>query len=747
MSTPEYSPDELTELLSGLMPDIPGHRVMRLIGRGGMSYVYLGVQESLDRQVAIKVIRPDALKDEVSKLRFEKEARTIAKLQHPCIVGIYEVGRTDEGLLYYVMPFLSRGHVGQRDLTSDEPRVIEVLRAMLWALDYAHVRGIVHRDVKAENVLFDNGDRPVLADFGIAISKRDRARITGTGQAVGSSPHMAPEQARGERVDGRADLYSLGVLAYELLCGRLPFQNTDPLGMAVMHAVDPVPPLPADKQHWQAFVERALAKSPAARFADAHEMMAALDQVEAQSVQARARLAAPPVVPAAGRRAALPSMPTPPPLPRLPSLPALPRHWRVPLAVAAGVLTAGIALAWWWPGPGEPPAQPTLAAPAASAPAAPAAASVEALPPTAQLAPVQPEAETPATGDALLALEPPAAPVPVLPPGERELAAARQQIQRRRLTQPAGDNALESLRAARLVLPKAPALGELGERWLQAATPYLVDALANGRGDAARALFGHAAALADELRLREGAAWPPIERAVVAPLAARLQAALAAGDAAALRAAKAEIADWRLAPALFEPAWSTPIVTARVGDRIGGGMILVRLPTAERAGLAMMASAVSRADYAAFAAASGRAAASCRIRTARVTLVKRSWSKPGFEQADGQPVLCVSIADAEAFAAWRGARDGVRYRLPTAAEWQAHAGTGAVVVAAPGPQGRVREWPGGCGAQCRAVGTGWRDAEARASARGNAALDAAIGYDDVGFRLVRAVAFDEVAAR
>ena len=108
-NTPEFSPDELDELLSGVLPDIPGYRVLRLLGRGGMSYVYLGVEESLDRQVAIKVIKPVALQDEVSMQRFEKEARTIAKLQHPCIVGIHAVGRMELGLLYYVMPYLSRG--------------------------------------------------------------------------------------------------------------------------------------------------------------------------------------------------------------------------------------------------------------------------------------------------------------------------------------------------------------------------------------------------------------------------------------------------------------------------------------------------------------------------------------------------------------------------------------------------------------------------------------------------------------
>ena len=184
MASEELSPEELSALLGSYMPEITGYRVLRRIGKGGMSYVYLGVQVSLDRQVAIKVMSPSALADEKSKQRFEQEARTIAKLEHPSIVGIHEVGRTPQGLMYYVMPYLAKGHLGQRDFTHEESRTIDVLRSLLSALEYAHTRGIVHRDVKAENVLFDNADRPLLTDFGIALSKRDSTRITTAGLAV-----------------------------------------------------------------------------------------------------------------------------------------------------------------------------------------------------------------------------------------------------------------------------------------------------------------------------------------------------------------------------------------------------------------------------------------------------------------------------------------------------------------------------------------------------------------------------------
>ena len=155
-----------------------------------------------------------------------------------------------------------------------------MLRALLSALDYAHHRGIVHRDVKSANVLYDIADRPLLTDFGIALSKRDTSRITTAGLAVGSSGYMAPEQARGDVVDGRADLYSVGVLAYELLTGRLPFRAPDALALALMHAQNAVPKLPPAKRHWQSFVDRAMAKQPAQRFRDARQMMEAIESIE-----------------------------------------------------------------------------------------------------------------------------------------------------------------------------------------------------------------------------------------------------------------------------------------------------------------------------------------------------------------------------------------------------------------------------------------------------------------------------------
>lgn len=768
--SPDLSPDELSELLSAYMPDIPGYRVLRRLGQGGMSYVYLGVQESLDRQVAIKVIAPTALKDEISKLRFEREARTIAKLQHPGIVSIHDVGRTELGLLYYVMPFLPRGHLGQRELVSDEPRLIAILRALLWALDYAHERGVVHRDIKSENVLFDNVDRPLLTDFGIAMHRSDRQRVTDGGFALGSATHMAPEQARGEKVDGRADLYSIGVLAYDKLMGELPFQADGPLQMAVRHSVDPIPRLPAHKAHWQAFIDRALAKTPEARFASAQDMMAALDRIEQARIES---VPAPAVVPPDEAITA----------PRA-VLGAAPKRAINPLFVAgAALMVLALALvvawqAWNRPGTGAAVAEvmETLAEPAvgdgatlpraAGAAARPEASSIAALSPSTATgpgpSPSVPSGGTPLTGaagDPEAAIAPEAAVDPgiaALPPPQQALFLAGLQIRQRRLTQPPGANAHESLLRAQALGADSRELTRLGEAWLAAAAPYVAKSFSAGVAEPDRRLHAAALALVQALALTDSEAWQALQQAPRDWLRARLRAALDAGDVEVLRAARAEAQGLSIAAAALEPEWSQGIVRARVGQRLAGtpAQQLLRLPQGERPGLAGLIEPVSRGDYARFVAATGRAAASCKIRSAAFSLRKRRWDAPGFEQSSAEPVVCVSLADAAAYAQWLGQQEGRRYRLPDVDEWRALPAATAADACRAEPAGcaragQVREWSAPCAAGCARqplLGFGRREAE-RPEREREAAVDPAHGYDDVGFRLVREVARAELEQR
>ncbi|OGT54150.1 MAG: hypothetical protein A3E01_20805 [Gammaproteobacteria bacterium RIFCSPHIGHO2_12_FULL_63_22] len=778
MQSEELSPEELSTLLTSYTPDIPGYRVIRRIGKGGMSFVYLGVQISLDRQVAIKVMSPEALKDEKSKTRFEQEAHTIAKLEHPCIVGVHEVGRTPQGLLYYVLPYLARGHLGQRDFTNDEPRIIEVLRALLSALEYAHTRGIVHRDVKAENVLFDNADRPLLTDFGIALQRTDTSRITTAGLAVGSGGYMAPEQARGEAVDGRADLYSVGVLAYELLNGRLPYLSSDPLGLALMHAQDPIPRLPAERKHWQGFIDRAMAKSPDNRFRNAQQMLSALSQL---AIRERVAVTAHEAAPVA------------------PVVPLLQRPWLRPalFAVAAAtILVMTVLLLRTPPAPivasndfftGSEVAAADASSPAGDAVPASAETPVDTVAtsdtPVAPMPESTPEAVPEVVAEAPLPAEP-LAPFGAVEasvtsielafdpsvPGARELHAVPRQVKAKRLSTPAGDNAIESLTAARRAGAPAEDLVRLSDEVITAMGKNIVSALAAGRDDTARTGYKRSSDFARDSGRLKSDAWKKFRDALVPALATRLDKSAQASDRPGFEATKALARTLDVPAQALEPAWSRTVVEARPGKVLrsnGPTTVLVQPGSGGKPGIAFMREEVSKADYAAFANATRRPTARCRNRLAPITIKKRTWSAPGFNQTDSHPAVCVSYEDARAYAQWLSARTGETYRLPSASEWRqianykgsgnacqdgrVNCGQDGTVPAGSGPasplgivgvRGNAREWLSDCAGGCRqhlVSGLGWRDNAGKAEPTRSSGFDASVGFDDVGFRLVREV--------
>ncbi len=675
------------------MPEIPGYRLSHEIGQGGMSTVWLGTQLSLGREVAIKVMLPDALADEVSRRRFENEARTIARLEHPHIVGIHEVGRTPDGLPWYAMPHLPRGHAGQRDFRGDEARVREILHALLSALAFAHARGVIHRDVKAENVLFDEANRPLLADFGIALRRGHGTRVTMTGLAVGSTAYMAPEQARGQQVDHRADLYSVGVLAWEMLTGELPYKADDALAMAIQHAQNPLPKLPPHLRHWQRFMDKALAKSPRKRFHDAQQMSRALDALPLRPLGEASTLGALWQRGVAGLR-------------RTPKL-----AWVGLVLLAAGA--AGLLLH-------EPrPAAPRVGG---SVPAATSASTPASEPATAAPAPA---ADT--GGDA--PLDPASAMHRAAPQSEtdRLLLQMQQQVQRGRLIAPDDDHAVASLLAAwradreHMQLPKATdalfdALGDAATR-----------AIADGHDAQTDLLLRAANRVAHEVGAPATQAQRTFRDTVAKALLARSQRAASQVDRTeAMRlVAQARLAG--LSATTVERLAAQAVRIRDLGGRDAGnleGMLLVE--DGPRA-FAAFRSPVSRADYARFASASGREAALCRERASLLRLLDpRDWSAPGFEQVESDPVVCVSWQDAQAYAQWLGQRDGQHYRLATVAE--------AGRLPAPAGERAIAEWRDDCSAQCTrraASGASWRSRQASRT------LDPTRGYDDVGFRLVR----------
>ena len=223
-----------------------GHyRILALLGRGGMAEVYRAVDERLDREVALKVLPPEFAWDPERVERFEREVKAAARLSHPNIVTVHEFGQ-GEGQHFYTMALMPGGDLKARirahpeGMAADEAR--RVLATVSLALDYAHHRGFVHRDVKPENILFDEEGRPQLTDFGIARAMAE-GTLTAAGMVIGSPHYMSPEQAQGLRVDGRSDLYSLGVVLYEMLTGRLPFEAGNTLAVAYAHVNHPVPEL------------------------------------------------------------------------------------------------------------------------------------------------------------------------------------------------------------------------------------------------------------------------------------------------------------------------------------------------------------------------------------------------------------------------------------------------------------------------------------------------------------------------
>jgi formylglycine-generating enzyme required for sulfatase activity len=642
----------MTEADLEALPYIDGYNITRRLGRGGMADVYLAMQIALARPVAIKVLAAERTFGDETAQRFEQEARMIARLDHPNIVSIYDVGLTTDGRLFYVMPYLPNGDLSTRRPGDDEQAVVAIVRALLHALGFAHQHGIVHRDVKPENVLFDKLDRPLLADFGIALSQQHFERVTREGSTMGSSGYMSPEQARGHGLDGRADLYSLGVVTYEMLSGELPFRGPDTLSMALAHVEQPIPRLPPHRRRWQAFIDKAMAKQPDQRFQNAAQMETALDTIaEHGGSRPEAAYATKllPTVAVAERR-------------RVNSLIGVPA-----VITLLGALMVGYAMLQW-----RRAVQPIADGVQAVALAVPTPAQAAATGPVA----------TPAA----------TVPAPALP---------------------AGAQSLESV-------PAAPSIGVANAAAATSATD---------------------------------AATKPVDAEPHKPRLAELAAGTLLRD--------------RSGPALA--------LVAQTGQH----------------GFALGRYEITRRDYAAFVAATGRSASKCREPHSPLSALRKlSWREPGFDQDDSHPVVCVSWADANAYAQWLGASLHARYRLPTHAEWlQALRGTernacaqanvaddknsllrrddgtscsdGFAYTAPVGKfkantiniedmVGNVSEWTVDCkdakAAPCADrmfSGTSWRDPPDRAAGvQDDAGSD--VGYTTIGFRLLREIDDDAI---
>ena len=272
-----------TVLLTAVQIDIPGYQIIRPIGEGGMASVFLALQKSLDREVALKVMSPVLAANSDFASRFLIEGKITAKLQHPNLVTVYDIG-THNGVYYLAAEYIGGGTLKERLAEGglSVAEILDIVTDVAHGLDFAHQKGFVHRDVKPANVLFRLDGRVVLADFGIAKAMDGSNSSTVAGASVGTPDYMSPEQARGEPVDGRSDLYSLGTMLFEMLAGHPPYQAGDPFTVALMHVTHPVPELP-EHQWLQPLIAGLMAKQAAERFNTGAAAIEAIQRIVASA--------------------------------------------------------------------------------------------------------------------------------------------------------------------------------------------------------------------------------------------------------------------------------------------------------------------------------------------------------------------------------------------------------------------------------------------------------------------------------
>lgn len=259
---------------------IAGYEIEREIGRGGMSTVYLAMQQSLGRQVAIKIMAHGPDEDSDFAQRFKKEGRILAQLLHPNIVTIHDIGVSEDNQLFLSIEYLSGGTLKdqiKQGLSLDS--AIQIAKSIAKALGYAHEKGVIHRDIKPSNIMFRHDGAPVLTDFGIARVVGSKTVHTVTGLMVGSPGYMSPEQAMGESATIQSDLYGLGVVLYEMLTKHPPYEADNPLAVMLKHLHDPIPKIPKEYAFLQPIVNKLLAKKIQDRYKNTNEFLEAINLI------------------------------------------------------------------------------------------------------------------------------------------------------------------------------------------------------------------------------------------------------------------------------------------------------------------------------------------------------------------------------------------------------------------------------------------------------------------------------------
>ena len=341
------------------------YQIIEQIGRGGMASVFKAYESSLDRYIALKVLPPEFLHDETFAARFQREAKVVAKLEHPNIIPIFSFG-IEGGTPWMAMRLISGGSLSA--VLNKGPfgleRSVAVIRAVADALSYAHAEGVVHRDVKPQNILLDQQGRVYLADFGIARMVEGGAAITRTGLVSGTPQYMAPEQATGNALDHRMDIYALGIVAYEMFTGSTPFSADTPVAVLIKHVSAPIPIPPKEDVPEELLgpLIRSLAKNPDERWQTADDFASAIERGLGLVATAVASVPPTAILAPTQRLSA-----EPPPPPREGAVAPPRRAGAGAFALWLGIgfallMAAGGAVVFWaWQRPSAPPDPPTVA--------------------------------------------------------------------------------------------------------------------------------------------------------------------------------------------------------------------------------------------------------------------------------------------------------------------------------------------------------------------------------------------------
>lgn len=349
------------------------YQIAAPLGEGGMAAVYKAYQPAMERYVALKILPRHFAEDPQFIARFQREAILLAKLQHPHILPVFDYGQAD-GFTYIVMPFVLSGTL-MDSLTGSPlplPRIRQVISQVGDALDYAHARGLIHRDIKPSNILVDESGNCLLTDFGLARMMEDTAKLTSSGTIMGTPVYMAPEQGSGKQVDARSDIYSLGVVLYEMATGRVPYNAETPIAVVFKHINDPLPPArtinPGLPEAVELVTFKALAKNPEDRYQTAGGLAQAIQKAIPETISSPAKRDA--------QRKQASSQPTPPTVKLKTKSPS--KVWAMVGVIAIFAVIGGLFMIFR---SGEPSAVEPTATSSASFPVITASASLADSPP------------------------------------------------------------------------------------------------------------------------------------------------------------------------------------------------------------------------------------------------------------------------------------------------------------------------------------------------------------------------------